>query len=147
VPDCYPHSPVPADSDLWPGELPFTAFGQHGIDALDKRVFEQEIWWVDRFGLAHLVTEMSFAYCRNVIYHLEDNVSYFHLEAVLRSVATMLGDRLLGRDTIEADLYEIGFGGIDQLTPTQWLEATSLMRRLRTLTQIAPTDPRPPPPQ
>lgn len=24
----YPPSPVPSDQRLWPGELPFTAFGQ-----------------------------------------------------------------------------------------------------------------------
>jgi len=40
-------SPVPDDTNLWEGEKPFTAFGQWGSGRMDKRVFSQDVWWVD----------------------------------------------------------------------------------------------------
>jgi hypothetical protein len=44
----FPSSPVPSDARLWPTGLPFTAFGQFGDDRLDLRVFDQDVYWVDR---------------------------------------------------------------------------------------------------
>jgi hypothetical protein len=43
--------PAATDVVLWPDELPFTAFGQFGANFLDLRVFDQDIWWVDRDGV------------------------------------------------------------------------------------------------
>jgi hypothetical protein len=48
--ESFPPSPVPSDERLWPGELPFTAFGQVGADHLDLHVFDQDVYWVDRIG-------------------------------------------------------------------------------------------------
>lgn len=63
----YPPSPVLSDVRLWPMELPFTAFGQFDEGALDLRVFDQDIYWVDRLGVSHPLKEMSQEYIANVI--------------------------------------------------------------------------------
>lgn len=60
-------SPVPSDARLWPFELPFTAFGHLGEGMLDLRVFDQDVYWVDRVGTPHLVSEMSRDYIENVV--------------------------------------------------------------------------------
>ena len=65
--EAYPRSPVPSDRRLWPGELPFTAFGQFGENMLDLRVFGQEVGWVDRRGRPHLIAQISDEYIANVI--------------------------------------------------------------------------------
>lgn len=94
---CFPPSRVPGDADLWPGETPFTSFGQYGIDMLDLRVFDQDVWWVDLFGSPHLIEEMSDEYVANVIAHLEAHVVAFCYDSMRRSLVQMLGDTLLGR--------------------------------------------------
>lgn len=124
-------SPVPADQDPWPGELPFTAFGQFGEDALDLRVFDQATWWVDRAGRAHRVDEMSREYRENVVTHLLTHQDAYHAGSVQRSLVQQLGDTLLGRVNVDALAEALGAPGVHELTPQEWLEATPLMRRLR----------------
>lgn len=130
----YPKSPVPADEFLIPGELPFTAFGQFGEGQMDKRVFEQDVYWVDIKGVPHLLEEMSEEYRINVIMFLRESVNYFYMEAVLRFAALITSDALLGRQSGELIAYELGTPTITDLTPEQWLESTPLMRKLRLLT-------------
>ena len=129
----FPPSPVPGDDNLWPGETPFTNFGQFGIDMLDLRVFDQDVWCVDRLGHPHLIDEMPDDYIANVIGHLEENVVSFYYGPLQRSLGQMVGDMLLGR--VNADLLASAAGapGMEELTPTDWLEGTPLMRRLRQL--------------
>lgn len=127
----FPPSPVPGDADLWPGETPFTDFGQYGLDMLDLRVFEQDVYWVDRFGRPHLISDMSDAYIADVVAHLEAHVVTFYYDSMRRSLIQMLGDTMLGRLNPDAVASAAGAPGLDELTPTQWLEGTPLMRRLR----------------
>jgi hypothetical protein len=141
--DTYPHSPVPSDDQLWPGELPFTAFGQFGIDSLDKRVFEQDVWWVDRYGLEHLLSEMSDDYRRAVVWFCEDHIRYFWVEAVIREQVTRVGSVLLGVGCAEEVVCEVGFGGVADCEPEVWLESTPLMRKLRGLTGLVVGQERP----
>lgn len=133
----YPKSPVPADDFLIPGELPFTAFGQFGEGQMDKRVFEQDIYWVDIKGTPHLLEEMSEEYRINVIMFLRDGVNYFYTEAVLRFAATIACDALLGRQSGELIAHDLGLPNITDLTPQEWLESTPLMRKLHQLTEQA----------
>lgn len=135
--DEYPHSPVPSDADLWPGELPFTAFGQWGEGHLDLRVFDQDVYWVDRFGAPHLLEEMDEAYRRNVIGHLTAHVEGFYAGTLRRATFQMLGDALLGRVSGEVVAGALGAPTLTELTPVEWLESTPLMRRLRRLTPEA----------
>ncbi len=74
----YEPSPAPSDADLWPGEPPFTAWGQCAEGAIDLRVFDQGIWWVDVTQRPHRLTEMSPQYLTNVITHLHEHVDHFH---------------------------------------------------------------------
>jgi len=138
----YPHSPVPADEELWPGELPFTSFGQFGVDRMDKRVFEQDVWWVDRNGVEHLISDMPDDYRRAVVWFLEDGREYYWREAQLRELVTIVGDSLLGRTGGDELVYGLGWGTVQQTTPESWLESTPLMRRLRKLTGLVPYGPR-----
>lgn len=127
----FPPSPVPGDDELSPGETPFTNFGQFGTDMLDLRVFDQDVWWVDRLGEPHLIEDMCDDYLANVIAHLEESVVSFYYGSLQRSLGQMIGDVLLGR--VNADLVASAAGapGMEELTPTEWLEGTPLMRRLR----------------
>jgi hypothetical protein len=129
----FPPSPVPGDRDLWPGETPFTDWGQFGADTLDLRVFDQDSWWVDRLGQPHLLVEMSNEYVANVIAHLEENASYFYYGTMRRSFIQMLGDAYYGRVNGEILAETLGAPTLSDVTPIQWLEATPLMRRLRSI--------------
>ena len=135
----YAKSPVPADTDLWPEEKPFTAFGQHGEGQMDKRVFEQDVYWVNIKGEPFLLTEMSEEYRRNVISFLMEGAEYYHFGAVMRMLATLTGDAMLGRITYNGDVlaHSLGLPTVADLTADEWLESTPLMRRLRELTPEA----------
>lgn len=128
----YPPSPVPSDRHLWPGELPFTAFGQYGTDMLDVRVFEQSTWWVDREGNEHLLTEMEDEYLRNVVIHLVTHREQFMQVARQRALVQRCGDLLLG---YVEDHRAAGEMGPDQdslwsVSALEWLCQTPLMTAL-----------------
>lgn len=133
----FPPSPVPSDRDLWPNETPFTDFGQFGIDHLDLRVFDQDVWWVDRLGQPHLITEMSSEYVINVIAHLEENGRYFYFGTMRRAFIQMLGDAYYGKANGEVIAEALGAPSLSDVTPIDWLEATPLMRRLRSIARTA----------
>ena len=130
--ESYAPSPVPADQRLWPGELPFTAFGQFGADMLDLRVFDQEVYWVDRSGCPHLLMKMSAEYVGNVIVFLEECCESFFVASIWRAVAQGLGDQILFGDP-GGDVLAVLAGGPswEDLTPQEWLAATPLMRALQ----------------
>src|SRR5689334_17031807 len=89
----YPPSPVPGDDRLWPFELPFTAFGQFGENRLDLRVFDQDVYWVDRTGTQHLLREMPLAYVSNVIEFLMDLREEYFTASQRRAFIQTVGDR------------------------------------------------------
>lgn len=128
---------MPSDRNLWPGELPFTAFGQFGEGKLDLRVFDQDVYWVDRAGRPHVLAEMSLEYQANVIMFLREFADSYHAAQALRATAQFVGDTMLGLPPVEGlDPEEI----ID--TPAlEWLESTPLLRRLRHLTGTSPVLP------
>lgn len=129
----YPPSPVPSDANLWPGEKPFTAFGQFGVDSIDLRVFDQDAYWVDHLGNPHRLEEMRDSYRENVVEFLVQRAGRFFVDSCLRTVLQAEGDARLGR--VNGDvLLAIGGGPvITDLDAAVWLEATPLMRRLRKL--------------
>jgi hypothetical protein len=129
---------VPSDSDLWPGELPFTAFGQFGNDRLDLRVFDQDRYWVDRHGHPHEIAEMTLGYIENVIVMLDGRAVEFHAATTLRCALQAYGDRLLGRPNGDLLIVAAGAAGIADLDPGVWLESTPLMRALRRRHAISP---------
>jgi hypothetical protein len=131
MPAEFPPSPVPLDADPWPGELPFTAFGQFGVDHIDLRVFDQDVYWVDRFGVGHRIDEMPDDYRANVVAFLVERVERFHTATYLRLAIQAAGDALLGRVSGEVLAAEIGAPRIVELDACVWLESTPLMRRLR----------------
>lgn len=123
------HEAQDSDPTLWPGEKPFTDFGQWGENHLDLRVFDQDTWWVDRHGVGHRLVEMTTEYRVNVLMHLSENACYFHGGAMLRLALQISGDDLLGRQPFIPP-HAIG---ATHLTPEAWLEATPLVTRLRAL--------------
>lgn len=137
MPETYPPSPVPSDERLLPGEKPFTAFGQFGPDKMDNRVFDQDIYWVNRLGEPFRLEEMTPEYRANVIKFLRESAAYFHIHAVIRTIADIAVDVELGRVHGELIARSLGFPTIADLTAEEWLEATPLMRRLRALNQQA----------
>lgn len=126
----FPPSPVPQDVDLWPGDLPFTAFGQFGPDAMDLRVFDQDVYWVDRIGDPHLIDEMGAEYVGKVRAMLLDRVDEFHSATVLREYAQSAGDALHGRVSGGVLVEDLGIGSLRQTDALTWLRSTPLMRRL-----------------
>ncbi|WP_160010049.1 hypothetical protein [Nocardioides sp. AX2bis] len=138
-PGQYAPSPVPSDERLWPGELPFTAFGQLGVDRLDLRVFDQDQWWVDRTGTPHLLQDMSVEYLGNVIEFLLEHRDGFYADTIRRWFVQSLGDQLLF-DEPGGELLAAVAGGPDwdEVAPEEWLESTPLMRKLRRSVTVEP---------
>jgi len=131
-PSLYPPSPVPSDARLWPTELPFTAFGQLGDDRLDLRVFDQDIYWVDRTGQAHLIADMSETYIANVVAFLVEFREGYFADTQRRWFIQTMGDQLLFGDPGGDGLaVEAGGPTWGELGAEEWLEATPLMRALR----------------
>jgi len=128
----YPPSPVPSDRRLWPFELPFTAFGHLGQDMLDLRVFDQDLYWVDRTGTPHPIAEMSREYIGNVINWLCEYREGYFAGTVRRWFIQTVGDQLLfGDPPGEVLAAELGGPAWGELTAEEWLESTPLMRTLR----------------
>jgi len=96
-PQEYPDSPVPSDRSRWPGEAPCRHWGQFGPEHLDLRVFDQGIWWVDRYGRPHLLAQMSDECRANLFAHLEENCRYFHFGPMRRRLIQMIGNAHFGR--------------------------------------------------
>ncbi|WP_143445414.1 hypothetical protein [Janibacter indicus] len=121
-------SPVPSDRDLLPGELPFTAWGQHANGTLDLRVFDQGIWWVDAQQRPHRIAEMSLEYLRNVLADLEEAAERLHLaivrKEVLEDMAALLSGRIPGNTVAEA----FGATAVADVSPAVWLASTPLVR-------------------
>lgn len=130
------------DADRRAGRRPFTAWGQWPPGSLDLRVFGQSTWWVDIEQRPHRIEEMSRAYRRNVLIHLQTHVAYFHVMAVREHVLTLLEEVLSGEAGGETLATILGAPSPADLTPSQWLEATPLVRHLRrALTEPDPTAP------
>lgn len=134
LPGGFLPSPVPLDQFLDEGELPFTAFGQFGPNKMDNRVFDQDVWWVDRNGDPHALEDMSPEYRWNVIAFLMERAEYCHVQAMLKMVVEVVLAERDGR--IHPDLLVVGVGGatVADLDSVAWLETTPLMRKLRALT-------------
>lgn len=130
--DAFP-GPDLSDGDLWPGELPFTAFGQWGPGNIDLRVFDQDEWWVDVFGAPHRLDEMSDCYRRNVLSFLTERTEEWFAVNLRRAALTSLGNLLQGR--VDGELMACSFNGsIGDVDAYTWLESTPLVRKLRKLT-------------
>lgn len=136
--DFYPASPVASDRWLFPDELPFTAFGQYGFDRLDSRVFEQDIWWVDRSGQENLLTEMTSDYLRAVKFHQLTFGESYHTQAIIRySIETILAHSEISKQML-LDFsgfrnYVEGKANPSDLQWLAWLEATPLYRRIEAI--------------
>lgn len=129
----FPPSPVPADKDLWPGELPFTAFGQFGPDALDLRVFDQDVYWVDRNGAPYCLCDMGEEYLFNVLLMLESRSEEFHHATIARQAAQTIGDAFYGRVSGESLATALTTGSVRDSTPHTWLYSTPLYRKILNL--------------
>lgn len=127
--DEYPESPVLSDKELSEGELPFTAFGQFGENSLDLRVFEQDVWWVNKLGEPFKLEEMSSDYLSNVEFFLIENLYHFYLGFIEKTTIDILLDVMDGKTNSEVLSHELGHGLLDQ-TPESWLSGTPLMRKI-----------------
>lgn len=134
----YPPSPVPSDACLADGELPFTAFGQFGYGKMDNRVFEQDVYWVDIAGKPHLLAEMPSAYRVNVIAFLHQHKDYYYDSTALREAITLFEHAATGNPAAIWASSELNAVTVTDMSPTDWLESTPLMRQLRRLTPEAP---------
>jgi len=72
-------SPVATDHSLKKG-YPFTDFGVLGEGALDVRVFEQDVFWVDVTGKPYFLIEMPTEYLVNVEAFLRTHQDKFYSE-------------------------------------------------------------------
>jgi hypothetical protein len=127
----YPPSPVPDDSYLQPGELPFTAFGQFGTGGFDLRVFDQNVYWVDYQGQAHLLATMDLDYARNVLTMLQNRSLELHRATIRRTIIQAACEALFGNINGELLAGELGGGDVASVQPDAWLNSTPLVRALK----------------
>ena len=132
TPHDFEPSPVPSDTDLWPGDdLPFTGWGQHEHGTLDLRVFDQDTRSVDIAQQPHRLEEMSDEYILNVIDHLETHVRGFYYDTIRCGLLQMHGDMLLGRISRDVVAEALSATPLTELSPSEWLKGTPLVRALR----------------
>lgn len=130
TPQQYPESPVPSDKHLAEGELPFTAFGQFGEGSLDLRVFEQDVYWVDVQGQAHLLTEMEEDYLFNVLAFLFNQAEYYYV-GMLNKVTVELF--FMDKEP-EASNHVLGsIRSLVGVSATEWLNSTVLVKKINEL--------------
>lgn len=129
--DFLPVSPVPSDENLYPGELPFTAFGQWGEGQLDLRVFDQDIYWVNVTGEPFLLTEMTKDYLQNVLAFLFNSVESFYLGIVIKKSIETIYDAY-HKDNLE-QLDDPSKLTVCDQNPVEWLAATVLVKKINTL--------------
>ncbi len=116
------------DDRLWPGERPFTEFGQWGYGSLDLRVFDQDTVWCNIAGRALKVTHMDPDYRANVLAFLRDNAAYFHLMTIRRRLIELYADLADGvLEPVGADQLRDLLGR----DPVEWIAATPIARALR----------------
>lgn len=132
ISEFLPNSPVPSDTDLYPDDLPFTAFGQFGEDQLDLRVFEQNIYWVNRFGEPFLLVEMTQEYLQNVLVYLYRSVGSLYLGVLNKTMIEIVFDSINGLPNGDLISHEMGTG-ITKQNPVEWLASTALMRKINSL--------------
>ncbi|GAA8845090.1 hypothetical protein DUHN55_15200 [Helicobacter pylori] len=123
-------SPVPSDRDLLPGELPFTAWGQHPDGTLDLRVFDQGVWWVDAQQRPHRIAKLPPEYVANVIGYLEGHAEHFYIATLRRTVVEDGTDLLLGRLPANSVAEALGATSLADVSPDVWLASTPLVRAL-----------------
>lgn len=125
--DCDPRVHADEPGRLWPGERPFTDWGQFGYASLDLRVLDQATYWVDVAGAPHRLSEMSPDYRVNVLAFLRDGVDYYHLMTIRRLLIELYADLAAGCTDPPA-LRRLP--ALLEAEPTAWLDATPLVQAL-----------------
>ena len=130
-------SPRAGVERLWPGERPFTDFGQFGYGHLDRRVFDDDndTYWCDITGRAHRITDMTADYRHNVLAFLEHKARYFHLMMIRRRLLELSSVLADGR-VDPLDLHRLyALLGLD---PVTWVTTTPIALALKHAAQSAP---------
>jgi hypothetical protein len=107
---------------------------------MDKRVFSQDVWWVDVHGRPHRIEDMSTDYRRNVLAFLLGSAEQRWIGEVMREAVTAAGEADLGRVSWAVLAPGLGVPRVSEIDPVVWLESTPLMRRLRVLTPEGPAE-------
>jgi hypothetical protein len=123
-------APTP-ETAPWTCGLAAAAPAELSYGALRPRVFDQGERWVDRAGESVRLADLPLRELSRLIGLLTENAEHFYISAMQRSSLTILGEAALGRPGAELLAASLG-DRLDALTPREWLEATTLMRSLRT---------------
>ena len=99
-----------------------------GTDRLDMRVFDQDTYWVDRFGAAHRLDDMDIYYLVNVVMHLREHCMYLFVGTLFHRALEIDGGLELGRTPVDA--VRLPTGPEPLPNAKAWLDSTPLMRRL-----------------
>lgn len=122
------------DRDSQEDVTPFTDFGQFGYGHIDLRVLDQDIYWVDITGAPHFLVDMSEDYRRNVITFLYRRApEWWQLQILWDGFEVGLRKTFNPEDPSVDGLLKHA-ATLRRLGPSQWLEATPLLRQLRRLT-------------
>jgi hypothetical protein len=114
-----------------PCGLPVTISDEFSYGPLRARAFDQGEWWIDRDGKSQRVADLRLDELLRLIESLTDNAERYYVGAFQLRSFTILGEAVLGRPGAELLAASLG-DRLDALTPHEWLEATTLMRSLRT---------------
>jgi hypothetical protein len=116
---------------------PFTDFGQFGYGKIDKRVLEQDIYWVDIAGTPMFLVDMPADYLRNVIDYLMTKApDWWSAElAWLTAVIVLLAASAAPPQVVHR--FAEHMDALQRTGADEWMRSTPLMRRLQEL--VAPT--------
>ena len=120
------------DPDAIPDEPgPFTDFGQFGPGRIDKRVLDQDTYWVDIAGRPHRLNDMPHDYLDNVRRFLLTVAEEWWLVELLADAAEAAGRATFDPDDPDAVRALTKARKMSDAGPTAWMAATPLMRRTR----------------
>ena len=138
LPPDWPPALIPTDDDVEAGQRPFTDFGQFGYGHLDRRVFDQDVYWVNIAGVPFFLVDMSPEYRRNVIgVPAQLRRAVVDRRALLGLPRGSLPSRDARSRTTRSAPSSTMAPTCEELGPQGWIEATPLMQRLRKLTPDA----------
>jgi hypothetical protein len=126
--------PARHEPDAIPDEPgPFTDFGQFGPGRIDKRVLDQDTYWVDITGRPHRLNDMPHDYLDNVRRFLRAVAEEWWLVELLAHATEGAARATFDPDDPDAVRALNQARQMSDAGPTAWMAATPLMRRIAEL--------------
>lgn len=113
----------PISGRLPEDDRPFTDFGQFGPGSVDLRVFDQDEWWVDRWGNPHRISDLTAEERREVTSICLRQAESWWPQAAFNQLCVLTYEQVGG-------LFDRGDALIAELQPQDWVRRSVLFRAL-----------------